>query len=143
MAPWRVLVADDQPSVLRPMEYLIRATGADQVYATDNGIDAFRLASLHRPELIVLDVVMPGDNGYDLCRKIRQTYAAAVVWFLSGRGSQIDRALAAEVGAERFIPKPFDPDQIIEMLVQARDAHTARQGTLAGTSTKASTNPQS
>lgn len=109
-----ILVADDQPSVRIPLTMLIgRLDGIDVIWA-DRGRAALDLAVERRPNLILLDVVMPDLDGYSVCRHVRRelTDPAPQVWLLTARNSHLDTEAAGEAGADRVITKPFDPDKL-------------------------------
>ncbi len=81
-----------------------------------SGIEALDLALELRPQLCVLDVVMPDLDGYTICRTLRREAADAAgmtIWLISGRRSAVDADQARTVGADRFIGKPFDPDLLV------------------------------
>ncbi len=123
-SPFRVLIADDQPSILIPLRYLIeQVPGVAAATATD-GRAAVAEAMRGRPDLIILDVHMPGLDGYAACQAIRKHWPddPPRIWFLTARGSHLDADQAQAVGAERLITKPFDPDQILRLIHQAAQA---------------------
>lgn len=113
-----IVVADDQASVLRPMEFLLRQSGAE-VLAVSDGAKALELACQRRPDLAILDVHMPHLDGFSACRAIRESWGGehhGHIWFMTACGGAADEAKAREAGADRFITKPFDPDQLLKMV---------------------------
>ena len=110
-----ILVADDE-AVLRA---LVRATLADGGYAvleTAGGDEALELARSARPDLIVLDLMMPGKSGLEVLRELRADpeLAATPVVMLTARTRAADREAAAAAGADRFVAKPFSPRELRE-----------------------------
>jgi DNA-binding response OmpR family regulator len=124
-------VAEDQPHVLITIQYLLESQANVKVITASNGRDAIDLAVKHRPALVLLDIMMPEVDGYTACRAIRQGWGGhpGRIWFLTARSSHMDRNQAQEVGGERFITKPFDPDELVA-LVQ-RELGTAGPSTAA------------
>jgi DNA-binding response OmpR family regulator len=113
-----VLVADDQPSVLRPMQFLLRQLGVEVLAVTD-GASALKLAVERHPQLVFLDVNMPQSDGFETCRAIRQAWGSehqGRIWFMTACGSASDEDRARQVGADRFITKPFDPDKLLNLV---------------------------
>ena len=112
-----ILVADDE-AVLRA---LVRATlssaGYDVLEAAD-GDEALELARSARPDLIVLDLMMPGKSGLDVLRELRADpeLAATPVVMLTARTRAADREAAAEAGADRFLAKPFSPRELVRIV---------------------------
>jgi len=104
-----VLLADDEPTLL---DLLRRALETEDynVLVAGNGVEALALAQKHRPDVIVLDIVMPGLDGLELCRQLRQhaTLAHVPVLFLTVRGKLGERLQGWEQGCDDYLTKPFD-----------------------------------
>lgn len=110
----KVLIADDEPNIRNILDFTLHAEGFDVVSAR-NGDDAFTLALGEQPDLIILDVMMPGTNGYETCRRLktdRRTARIPVV-LLTARGSREDRRLGEEAGADAYVTKPFSPGKLV------------------------------
>jgi two-component system alkaline phosphatase synthesis response regulator PhoP len=122
-SPLLVLIADDHPSILLPLAYVLRQIDKVEVMTAEQGHDAVELAMRHRPNLVILDVMMPGMDGYTVCRTIRRGWSThrGQIWFLTARSSQMDLAQARQVGADRVITKPFSPDEVIRLVSELRD----------------------
>ena len=105
-----VLVADDDADILRFVEIYLRMEGFDVVTACD-GPDVLAKAAAVRPDLVLLDVLMPGLDGYAVCAQIRAdaTLAAVPVIMVTANYVSADVAAARRVGADDFLVKPFDP----------------------------------
>ncbi len=109
-----VLVADDEPSMLELVARHLR-TMADpklEVIQASDGEEAWRLAREHLPDLVVLDVMMPGMSGWEVCRKIREDVALAHtgVVMLTGIGENLNQMTSPLYGADAYIDKPFEFD---------------------------------
>src|SRR5689334_19483581 len=104
----KILVVDDIPENVRLLEAVLVARGYGVVSAT-NGTDALELVASEKPDLVLLDVVMPGMDGYAVCRQLRaddQTAVLPVIMVTSSIGPEKTKAI--EAGADDFIPKPFN-----------------------------------
>ncbi|MFF5980496.1 response regulator transcription factor [Streptomyces olindensis] len=107
----RVLVVDDDPTVAEIVAgYLERAGYA--VDRADDGPTALTRAAAHRPDLVVLDLMLPGMDGLEVCRRIRGQGPVPVI-MLTARGDEEDRILGLEVGADDYVTKPFSPRELV------------------------------
>ncbi|HSY21242.1 MAG TPA: response regulator [Polyangiaceae bacterium] len=128
-APPVVLVADDEPTMLELVARHLRSIEEPrmEVIEASDGDEAWRLARERLPDLVVLDVMMPGMSGWEVCRKIRQEAALAHtgVLMLTGIGENLNEATSPLFGADEYIDKPFDfarLDQKIESVLRQRAA---------------------
>jgi pilus assembly protein CpaE len=125
-----VLVIDDDPNTLRLVGYMLERSGFDVRLAGD-GEDGLAKASQEPPDLIVLDVMMPGLNGYQVCERLRAAprTASIPVIILTARSQRIDQQTALEVGADLYVSKPVAPDELVEkvkdLLSRPRDVPPA------------------
>ncbi|MEV5395907.1 response regulator transcription factor [Streptomyces cellulosae] len=107
----RVLVVDDDPTVAEIVTgYLDRAG-----YVVDragDGPDALARAAAHRPDLVVLDLMLPGMDGLEVCRRMRGQGPVPVI-MLTARGDEDDRIMGLEVGADDYVTKPFSPRELV------------------------------
>ncbi len=105
----KVLCADDDLEILNLVTRHVRAMGASVVEASD-GEDALRVARDERPDLIILDVMMPGMSGWEVCRAIREdsSFASVGVLMLTGIGERLNEMTSPLYGADDFLDKPFD-----------------------------------
>ncbi|MFF7608597.1 response regulator [Streptomyces parvulus] len=109
--PARILVVDDDPTVAEVVTgYLERA--GHVVDRADDGPAALERAAAHRPDLVVLDLMLPGMDGLEVCRRLRGTGPVPVV-MLTARGDEDDRILGLEVGADDYVTKPFSPRELV------------------------------
>jgi CheY-like chemotaxis protein len=110
----RILIVDDE----KALRMLITGTleiGDYEVFEADNGIDALRMVEEEKPDLIVLDVMMPGMSGYEVCSRIKSNvYLKHIkVLILTAKGQQTDREAAKEVQADCYLSKPFSPAELL------------------------------
>jgi DNA-binding response OmpR family regulator len=109
--PPLVLVCDDNPAIHESLGvYLERAGYAHR--SAYNGLDALRAVREQRPDLLVLDIMMPGLDGLSVCREIRRTDDLPII-LLTARGEEVDRILGLELGADDYIVKPFSPREVV------------------------------
>ncbi|MBL8899413.1 MAG: response regulator [Planctomycetes bacterium] len=115
-APVRILCVDDEPYILRSLAYVLRREGFE-VFEGRHGEEAIELAERLLPALIFLDVMMPRANGYEVCARLRRDprLRAVPIVFLSARGQESDRDEGLDVGATRYVTKPFSPALIARL----------------------------
>lgn len=120
----RILIVDDQPDIRK----LVRMTlelGDFVVHEAGDGAEALQQAGALRPDLILLDVMMPGDlNGYQVCERIRQdpVLAKTLVVMLTARGQARDMEAGEAAGANGYLVKPFSPLDLIDQVETLLDA---------------------
>jgi DNA-binding response OmpR family regulator len=108
----RVLVVDDDPTVGEVVQsYLVRA-GLEVARAAD-GVTALAVAGRSRPDLLVLDLMLPGLPGLEVCRRIREVRPDIAVVMLTALGEESDRILGLETGADDYLVKPFSPRELV------------------------------
>ena len=115
----RILVVDDEIYMQHILEFSLGMEGME-VISVSSGEEALRRVSEERPDLIVLDVLMPGMDGYEVCRRLRQqesTRAIPIV-FLSAKDGRGDREHGLRAGADAYITKPFSPQSLIDTIVE-------------------------
>ena len=105
--PFRALVVDDEPSLVKVVAAYLEREGFDVVTAAD-GIQALAAAREHRPDVVVLDLVIPGLDGIEVCRQLR-TFSDAYVIMLTGRTEEVDTLVGLAAGADDYMTKPFSP----------------------------------
>src|SRR5207245_4232186 len=110
----RVLVVEDERDVADLIGYNLAKEGYD-VQLVGNGADALKLARESRPEVILLDIMVPQLNGWEVCRRLKKDpeLAAIPVIMVSGRVEEGDKVLGFEVGADDYVTKPFSPRELI------------------------------
>jgi DNA-binding response OmpR family regulator len=109
-----ILVADDEEDVRELVAYRLTRSGYEVIGAVD-GEEAFRLATEHVPDLMVLDVMMPRLDGYELTRRVRaeESLRLVPVILLTARSQETDVSRGFEVGADDYLRKPFNPDELV------------------------------
>lgn len=100
-----ILVVDDEPVLRDTVAYNLRREGFDVVLAAD-GLEALDVARAERPDLVVLDIMLPGMDGLDVCRALRVESTVPII-MLSAKGEEFDRVLGLEIGADDYLTKPF------------------------------------
>lgn len=101
----RIMLVDDEPLITDSLSYSLRREGFE-VKAVGDGAIALQEILAFQPELVVLDIMLPGMSGLEICRRLRAQSAIPVI-MLTARGEEIDRVLGLEVGADDYLPKPF------------------------------------
>lgn len=121
----KILICDDQPIIHETLGVYIESEGFESISAM-NGIEAMELFKRESPDLIILDLMMPGKNGIDVCREIRQTSRVPII-MLTAKGEEIDRILGLELGADDYIVKPFSTREVIARIKAVlRRIHTSK-----------------
>lgn len=113
----RVLIVDDEPNIVLAIEFLLQHEG----YMTQkayNGIQALETATTFLPDIIVLDVMMPGLDGFETARQIRQNPALenTKIIFLTAKGTERDKEAGYAHGAEYYMVKPFDNEELVTVV---------------------------
>src|SRR5271170_7900710 len=126
-----VLVADDEPTMLELVARHLKSMEnprVDVIEASD-GEQAWRMAREHLPDLVVLDVMMPGMSGWEVCRKIREDVALAHtgVVMLTGIGENLNQMTSPLYGADAYIDKPFDFEELDEKVKAALSARAQQR----------------
>ena len=133
----RVLVVDDDPVIVRLLEVNLRLEGYE-VETASRGEEALERAAATAPDLVILDVMMPGLDGWETCRRLRElpAFAHTPVVFLSARAQDDDRSSGVALGLVSYVTKPFDParlmELIAELLVEGRAPTAGSEGNEAG-----------
>lgn len=115
----KVLIVDDESYIRLLLEQTLEELEERgvEILKADNGEDALLLAREERPQLIFLDVMIPKVNGFEVCRAIKQEYhyEDTLIVILTAKGQEYDRQMGKEAGADLYISKPFDPDELLEL----------------------------
>jgi len=122
MTAKRILVVEDEPNIAESLTFLLGRAGFEVSVETD-GNAALEAALNEAPDAVILDVMLPGMDGYDVLRKIRSDDRAAElpVIVLSAKGQREDRETAIGCGADLFITKPFSNDEIVAAVRRLAD----------------------
>ncbi len=106
-----ILVVEDEASLREPLEYLLRREGYD-VSGVDNGLDAVTTAQASEPDLILLDLMLPGMPGTEVCREIRQRSSVPII-MLTAKDSEVDIVVGLELGADDYVTKPYSSRELL------------------------------
>ena len=107
----KVLVVDDEETMVRSLSTLLRQEGYEVVAATD-GQQALDTARAERPDLILLDVMLPGVDGLEVCRQIR-VWSTVPIIMLTAKTAEVDKVVGLEVGADDYVTKPFSGRELV------------------------------
>lgn len=108
----RILVIEDDPHTLSGIEDALSIEGYE-VTTARNGLEGLERFSEVRPDMVCLDIMMPGMDGYSFCRRIRENGFDAPVIFISAKGEEIDKVVGLELGADDFLVKPFGVRELV------------------------------
>ena len=113
----RVLIADDEPNIVASLEFLMEQAGFEVKLAA-NGQEALELVASFRPDLVLLDVMMPVKNGYEVCQSLKSDPAtrAVKVVMLSAKGRDVEVAKGLELGADAYVTKPFSTRDLVAQI---------------------------
>lgn len=111
MSP-RVLVVDDEEAIVKLVAFNLQKEGFRTLAAGD-GREAWEIIQQEKPDLIVLDVMLPEMDGFTLCRMLRQEKIATPILMLTARDEEIDKVLGLELGADDYLTKPFSPRELV------------------------------
>jgi DNA-binding response OmpR family regulator len=109
--PARILVVDDEPHIVELVRYNLVREGFDVVTAADGG-EALARARDARPDLIILDIMLPSVDGLEVCRRIRRESAVPII-MLTARDGEVERVGGLESGADDYVTKPFSPRELV------------------------------
>jgi len=113
----KILIVDDEPHIRLLLEQALEALEDKgvELLTAENGARALEAVRQGKPELVFLDVMMPKMNGFDVCRAVKDDPATKGVYIvmLTAKGQEFDRQKGDEVGADLYMTKPFDPDEIV------------------------------
>lgn len=107
----RILVVDDEVPIQELIKFNLEQAGFE-VEIADNGIVALEKFEANKPDLIILDLMLPGKDGYDVCKAIRRTSNVPII-MLTAKETELERVLGLELGADDYITKPFSPLELI------------------------------
>ncbi|NJL97359.1 MAG: response regulator transcription factor [Synechococcaceae cyanobacterium SM2_3_2] len=115
--PSRILLVDDEPGLREAVQAYLEDSGFEVVAAV-NGQQAFQLLSTAQPDLVISDIMMPGMDGYQFLAQLRQldAYSHLPVVFLTAKGMTADRIQGYRAGADVYLPKPFDPEELVAIV---------------------------
>lgn len=121
----KILIVDDSATVRMFLLRALQKTGC-QISLAANGTEGLQKALIERPDCVILDVVLPGLNGYSLCRQLRSMdpeHDLAII-MISSKATQVDQVWGLRQGADRYLPKPFTEEELITAVKEALRATT-------------------
>ncbi len=107
-----ILVVDDEPRIVELAGLYLRNDGYTVLSAHD-GLSALRMIEERRPDLVVLDIMLPKMDGWEVCRRLRQGNNNVPIIMLTARGEDVDRIVGLELGADDYVVKPFNPRELV------------------------------
>src|SRR5512141_1521588 len=107
----KILVIDDEAKIVEICRDYLHAANYDVITAGD-GLKGLAMARTHKPDLIVLDLMLPGMDGLDVCRTLRRESDVPII-MLTARAEEVDRLIGLELGADDYIVKPFSPRELV------------------------------
>jgi DNA-binding response OmpR family regulator len=128
----KILVIEDDPATSRLIDYSLRHEGY-QVITAFNGLEGIRKAKNEAPDLVILDVMLPGLDGFEICHRLRSEPATAPlpILMLSAKAQDVDKNTGLKVGADDYLSKPAAPAEIVRMvgklLVRKKGAGQSRE----------------
>ena len=121
----RILVVEDEPAILRGLQDNLRVESFEVLTAADGEL-GYRLATESKPDLIILDLMLPKMSGYEICRKLRSAGVNTPILMLTARGEEADRVLGLDLGADDYVTKPFSIRELLARVrALLRRAHSA------------------
>ena len=118
MKRFRILVVDDEERIVNFLSTKLKASGYDVLTAGD-GVQGLEQAQAQEPDLIVLDLLMPRMDGLEMLKELR-SFSAVPVIILTAKGSDTDRIKGLQLGADDYLPKPFNPDELVARIEAIR-----------------------
>jgi DNA-binding response OmpR family regulator len=113
----KVLIVDDEPNIVAALDYLLRQSGYEVSIAA-NGEEALRAMEARRPDLVLLDVMMPSRSGYDVCQRIRERpeWRGVRILMLSAKGRDAEVSKGLSLGADLYLTKPFSNAELVRRI---------------------------
>jgi DNA-binding response OmpR family regulator len=108
----KILIIEDDPNILLGLEEILKGEG-HEVAVCQRGDQALDAVARHRPSLIVLDVMLPGSSGYEVCRQLRAKQVAVPILMLTAKGQEMDKVIGLDLGADDYVTKPFGVRELV------------------------------
>jgi DNA-binding response OmpR family regulator len=122
----KVLIVEDDPHILLGLEEVLKSDGFD-VAVCSRGDQAIESLKKHRPALVVLDVMLPGMSGYDICKELRSKKVATPILMLTAKGQELDKVVGLDLGADDYVTKPFGVRELLARIHALLRRTTAAQ----------------
>ena len=121
----KILIVDDEPYIRLLLEQTLEDLEDEgvELLTADNGEEALDAIKTEKPDLVFLDVMMPKMNGFDVCNAVKNELSIKGVYIimLTAKGQEFDKLKGKEVGADLYMTKPFDPDEVVQKSMQVLD----------------------
>jgi two-component system, OmpR family, alkaline phosphatase synthesis response regulator PhoP len=110
----KILIADDEPNIVTALEFLLQRNGYEVVIARNGGA-ALKLVEEHKPDLVLLDVMMPVRSGYEVCQRMRERadWRHIKIIMLTAKGRDVEMSKGLSIGADLYITKPFSTQELV------------------------------
>ena len=117
--PQKILIVDDEPNIVIPLQFLMEQNGYRTLVA-QSGEEALESISKEKPDLVLLDIMLPGVDGFEVCEIVRLNpeWRNTRIIFLTAKGRDVDIAKGMVLGADEYITKPFSNQQIIDAVTK-------------------------
>ena len=130
MSEYKIMIVDDEPDILDLLEKALTIEGFHNILKVDSGNSAVSTCKKEIPDVIILDVMLPDIDGYEVCKRIRQ-FSHCPILFLSSKNDEVDKILGLAVGGDDYVTKPFNPLELMarvkSQLRRYRDLNPARE----------------
>jgi len=127
--PKEILIVDDEPSIVVPIQFLMEQQGYN-VLVAENGEDALDAIYKYKPDLILLDIMLPRIDGYEVCEIVRLNpdYRGIKIIFLTAKGREVEIAKGLALGANAYITKPFSNTELVAKVKELLDDSNENSG---------------
>ena len=117
--PQKILIVDDEPNIVIPLQFLMEQNGYN-ILVAQSGEEALEMISKEKPDLVLLDIMLPGVDGFEVCEIVRLNpeWRNIKIIFLTAKGRDVDIAKGMVLGADEYITKPFSNQQIIDAVTK-------------------------
>lgn len=112
MNAYKIMIVDDEPDILELLEKSLAIEGFHHIIKIDNGLSAVSSCKELQPDMIILDIMLPGLDGYEVCKQIRQ-FSHSPILFLSSKNDELDKLLGLAIGGDDYVTKPFSPKEVV------------------------------
>lgn len=131
----KILLVDDEEDILKLLETVLLKEGFTNILKADNGNTAIEICKKDKPDIIVLDIMLPDMEGYDVCKKIREISMTPII-FLSAKSDELDKLLSFALGGDDYITKPFSPKEVayrIKAILKREQYHIQHESSVLKT----------
>src|SRR5271154_1628345 len=108
----KILIIEDDPHILLGLEEVLKSEGYE-IASCNRGDEAVAAVTKFRPSLIVLDVMLPGASGYDICKQLRAKKISTPILMLTAKGQELDKVIGLDLGADDYVTKPFGVRELL------------------------------